>query len=121
MSSTSSSTRAGDRNGVQSLSLESAEPDAAAALDLRVARRMFYGGFAALPFLWFVVWVHYRKTAEQPSADPRLATYVRSSLIGAISGGIAVLAWVIAVQISWQSWGEFGRSIMLVIPEGDEY
>ena len=92
--------------------------EAAAALDLKVARRMFYGGFAGLPFLWFVAWVHFRPIAKLPSADPQLQTYVNRSLIGAIVGGLGFLAWVIAVQTSWRSWGAFGQSIMLVIPEG---
>ena len=89
----------------------------AAALDLKVARRMFYGGFAGLPFLWFVAWVHFRSIAKLPTADPQLQTYVNRSLIGAIVGGLGFVAWVITVQTSWRSWGAFGQSIMLVIPE----
>ena len=80
---------------------------------------MFYGGFAALPWLWFVAWLHYRKVAKHPHADPRLATYVHRSLIGAVCGGVAFIAWVVAVQLGWEHWGEFGKSIMLVIPEDD--
>ena len=82
---------------------------ASAALDLRVARRMFYGGFALLPWLWFVAWFHFRKVAKEPHADPRLATYVHRSLVGAISGGVVFVAWIVTVNLSWQSWGEFGR------------
>ena len=112
------------RVGNESLELEGAQPLSAvaaqAALDLRVARLMFYGGFAALPWLWFIVWVHFRKVAKQSNADPRLAIYVNRSLVGAICGGVALFAWVLAVQLSWQTWGEFGESIMLVVPEGDE-
>jgi hypothetical protein len=95
------------------------EAAAAAALDLRVARYMFYGGFALLPWLWFIAWVHFRKVAKQPHADPRLATYVNRSLVGAVCGGVAFVAWVVTIQLSWQHW-DFARSIMLVVPEDDE-
>lgn len=87
----------------------------AAQLDLKVARRMFYGGFAGLPWLWFVVWVHYRGVAKMPHSDPALQTYVNRSLVGAIIGGVVFAAWVIAVQSSWQQW--LPESWMLVIPE----
>lgn len=99
---------------------ESTSAESASQLDLRVARRMFYGGFLGLPWLWFVVWAHYRRVSKQPHADPRLATYVARSLVGAICGGVLLLLWIAAVQLSWHSWGSFGRAIMLIIPEGDE-
>ena len=98
------------------LEMDSATSEAA-ALDLKVARRLFYGGFAGLPWLWFISWLHFRNAAKLPSADPQLATYARRSGIGALVGGLLFLAWVVTVQLSWRSWGEFGRSLMLVIPE----
>ena len=104
------------------MSMESKPPSAAAlqaALDLKVARRMFYGGFAGLPWLWFVLWVHFRKVAKEPGADPRLSTYVNGSLVGAICGGVALVSWIVAVQTSWHTWGDFGKSLMLVIPEDE--
>lgn len=90
---------------------------AQAALDLKVARRMWYGGFAGLPWLWFVVWFHFRTPAKLPAADPQLQTYVQRSIIGAIIGGLFFVAWVIYVQLTWHTWGSFGQSFMLVIPE----
>ena len=95
----------------------SAAATAAAALDLRVARRMYYGGFALLPWLWFINWFHFRNAARQPHADPQLATYVHRSLVGAVSGLVLFVAWVVTVSLSWESWGDFGRSIMMVVPE----
>ena len=82
---------------------------------------MFYGGFAALPLLWLVAWWHFRKSMRNSSADPRLAWYVHGSLVGATCGAVALVAWIVAVQLSWHTWGDFGRSIMIVIPEGDEF
>ena len=69
----------------------------AAALDLKVARRLFYGGFAGLPWLWFIAWLHFRHAARLPSADPRLATYARRSGVGANRRPFN-LAWIIYVQ-----------------------
>ena len=70
-----------------------------------------------MPWLWFVAWAHFRHVAQLPSADPRLAMYVKRSGVGAACGGVLFLAWVVAVQLGWRSWGDFGRSIMLVVPE----
>ncbi|KAL1510769.1 hypothetical protein AB1Y20_007055 [Prymnesium parvum] len=102
--------------------LEGAPPEAVAqaALDLKVARAMFFGGFAGLPLLWLVSWLHFRKAARAPHADPRLGMYVRRSLAGAAAGGALVLAWALLVAFSWRSWGAFGRGLMLVLPLDDE-
>jgi presenilin enhancer 2 len=104
-------------DGIEVTTIGGSSVSEQAALDLRVARRMFYGGFAALPWLWFVAWVHFRKPARQPGADPQLKKYADRSLVGAICGGVALVAWIVAVQLSWHSWGDFGVSIMLVVPD----
>ena len=72
----------------------------AAADDLRVVRRLFYGGFALLPWLWFVGWVQFRASARKPDADPRLASLVRSCLVGAVASAVAFASWVALVR-SW--------------------
>jgi len=126
--STSSSSTPTRGLGVEALQLDgvdsaAAEPITAvdAARDLRVARRMFYGGFALLPWLWFVVWIHFRKVARHPQSDPRLAAYAQRSLVGAVCGAVLFIAWVVYVQLSWQSWSlALQNSLMLIIPEQDE-
>ena len=92
------------------------EAERQAAVDVKVARAMFFGGFAALPFLWLVAWVHFRKAAKLPHADPRLATYVQRCFAGAVLGGILFATWFVTVMVSWRSWGQFGRDLMLVLP-----
>jgi len=89
-------------------------------LDLRVCQRMFYGGFAGLPWIWFIAWVHFRHAAKLPSADPQLATYARRCGIGALVGAILFVSWVVTVQTQWRNWGAFGRSLMLFVPEETE-
>ena len=96
------------------------EAQATAALDLKVARRMFYGGFLGLPWLWFVSWAHFRHVAKQPNADPQLQKYVIRSLVGAIVGAVLFIAWIVYVQFTWQSWGVSGQGLMLVVPLQDE-
>ena len=99
---------------------QAAVGDPRATCDFMVARALFFGGFAFLPFLWLVSWLHFRRAAREPGAHPQLATYVRGSAIGA-SVGIALFAcWVVTVRLYWRSWGESGRAIMLVLPEDDE-
>ncbi|KAL3916117.1 MAG: hypothetical protein SGPRY_006957, partial [Prymnesium sp.] len=80
---------------------------------LHVARAIFLGGFAGLPLLWFVGWIHFREAAKQPHAPPALASYVRGCLVGSVFGGLLLLAWFITVSASWRSWGQFGRALML--------
>lgn len=85
--------------------------------DVRVARAMFWGGFAALPFLWFVAYLHFRRAALLPHADIRLALYVRRCRTGALAGGVILFIWLTMVSLCWRSWGQFGRTLMLVLPE----
>ena len=92
----------------------------AAALDLMVARRMWYGGFAGLPWLWFISWLHFRHAAKLPSAHPELGKYATRSGVCAVIGGMLFLAWIVYVQTTWRTWGDFGRSFMIVIPEEPE-
>jgi presenilin enhancer 2 len=88
--------------------------------ELMTCRRMYYGGFALLPWLWFVNWYHFRHYAKLPGTDPRVAVYAHRSLVGSIVGLACFVAWVVFVQLNWQSWGEFGRSIMIVVPENEK-
>ena len=94
--------------------------DRKATTDFVVARALFFGGFALLPFLWLVAWLHFRRAARQPGAHPQLATYVRGAAIGASVGCARLACWFVTVRIYWRSWGEAGRAIMLVMPEDDE-
>ena len=93
-----------------------AEADAEAALDLKVARRMFWSGFALLPGMWLMVWLHYRGVAKRPRSDPRLRVYVRRSMVGAACSGVVVACWVAVVQTSWRQWGASGRWLMAGAP-----
>ena len=108
-----------DRPDSDSLEFEPSAAAAAAALDVKVARRLWYGGFAGLPWLWLVNYLHFRHTARLPSADPDLEKYVYRSLCGAILGAVLFVGWVVYVQLSWRT-SSWLQSIMLVVPELSE-
>ena len=95
--------------------------EAASVVDMRVARWMWYGGFALLPWMWFIAWSHFRKAARSPAADPMLATYVHRCGAGAAVGAAAFAAWLVYVNLAWTTWGDFGRSIMVVAPDDLSY
>lgn len=95
------------------------EAASATALDVKVARRMFYFGFAGLPWLWAVNYLHFRRTSQQPSADPELEKYVQRSLCGAVTGAVLFVAWVVYVQLNW-STTSWLKPLMLSYPEATE-
>ena len=112
----SSTTR---RDAAASLSPEQQQAQqraAASALEVKVARRMFWWGFAALPGLWLLVWVHFRAAAKQPHSDPRLRVYVHRSLVGAACSGALLACWVALVQTYWREWERRWMWLMAVAP-----
>ena len=89
-------------------------------LDLKVARRMFWWGFALLPGLWLLVWVHFRQAVKQPGSDPLLRLYVHRSLVGATCSGVLLACWVALVQSHWREWEDRWQSLMAVAPPPEE-
>ena len=89
-------------------------------LDLKVARRMFWWGFALLPGLWLLVWVHFRQAVKQPGSDPRLRLYVHRSLVGAACSGVLLSCWVALVQSHWREWEDRWQWLMVVAPPPEE-
>ncbi|CAH3146884.1 unnamed protein product [Pocillopora meandrina] len=81
-----------------------------------------YGGFALLPFLWFinVVWF-FREAFIKPTftGQSKLKSYVIKSAIGFLIWFAGLTAWIIIYQKYRASWGEFGDKISFVIPLGE--
>ena len=92
------------------------EASADSAQQVKVARRMWYGGFAGLPMLWLVSYLHFRSAAHMPGADAELKKYVNRSLCGAVCGGVVFVVWVFYVQLFWRS-DVWLRSLMITVPE----
>lgn len=79
---------------------------------------LFFAGFLGLPWLWFVNWMHYRRSAP-PASDPLVQVYARRSLVGSLFGLVAFLAYFTTVQATWRQWA---TGIMVNAPEAkDEF
>lgn len=61
--------------------------------EVSAARKMFLGGFALLPWLWLVNYIHYRGDLGNPSAPPAFKKHVKGSLYG-----------FIAFMVLWAGW-----------------
>jgi presenilin enhancer 2 len=90
-----------------------------------VSKKLYYGGFFLLPWLWFANFLlfrgdlHKRRAPEELKTCPYLvATDTKRSLILFLGGTILFIIWIIVYQLSWKNWGTFGEAISLVIPRG---
>ncbi|KEG11784.1 hypothetical protein DQ04_02281020 [Trypanosoma grayi] len=62
----------------------------------RVCRLYFYAGFVGLPWLWFAVWLLFRKHAR---ASDAIAWYTTVSLRLSLVGGLLLLGWYVAAVL----------------------
>ena len=88
---------------------------------LNLCRKYFYGGFAFLPFLWFINCVWFFRDAfirEQFEEQKTLQKFVIRSAVGAVVWTAGLAAWITIYQINRASWGEIGDKISFIIPLG---
>mmetsp|Transcript_32177 Transcript_32177/g.44630 ORF Transcript_32177/g.44630 Transcript_32177/m.44630 type:complete len:120 (+) Transcript_32177:30-389(+) len=66
-----------------------------------LSRKLFYAGFCALPWLWFVnVWFFYPQLKRgKDVGDRELFQYVRASAIGFVVFSICFLPWTLTYLI----------------------
>ena len=76
--------------------------------DVKVARRLFFVGFLALPWLWGVSAAYYWPKARQRGSNSELWKYVRNSLIGFVVS--------FAIFATWASVLKCGHSVIAVQP-----
>jgi len=85
--------------------------------DADVARKMFFGGCLALPWLWAVNCYYFRQHIfSGPQSNPSIQKWVRKSFIGCIIMTLALMTWVIIFQTGWRNWGKSGTNLLLIIP-----
>lgn len=88
---------------------------------VNLCRKYFLGGFALLPFLWFinVVWF-FREAFIKPSftGQSKIKSYVIKSAIGFLVWCAGLTTWILIFQTYRASWGEIGDRISFVIPLG---
>jgi len=88
---------------------------------LDLCRKYFFGGFAVLPFLWFVnaVWFFREAFLAEPyEQQKQLRTYVVRSMLGAFVWTVAIVTWITVFQLNRASWGETADYMSFIIPKG---
>lgn len=80
-----------------------------------VARKMFYGGCALLPWLWLVNIIYFRKLYFSAECPPGVKHYVQKSTIGFVTVTTLWIVWCVVFQTTYQSWGR----ALLVVPVDD--
>jgi len=88
---------------------------------LDLCRKYFFGGFALLPFLWFVnvVWF-FREAFIVPAYEQQkqIRTYLIRSGIGVLVWTAIIAAWVTVFQMNRADWGATGDQLSFIIPKG---
>jgi len=88
---------------------------------LDLCRKYFFGGFALLPFLWFVnvVWF-FREAFIVPAYEQQkqIRTYLIRSGIGVLVWTAIIAAWVTVFQMNLADWGATGDQLSFIIPKG---
>ena len=89
---------------------------------VRLSRIYFIGGFAFLPFLWFVNVVWFFREAffkDEFDGQSQVREYVIKSICGTVVWIAALTAWIVTFQQNRAAWGEFGDKISFLIPLGE--
>jgi len=81
-----------------------------------VAKKMFWGGFLFLPWLWVVNWLLFRAQLQKPSCPEDLKWYINWSFRLFLPVVCLVVVWYIvyAIKLRGPDWD----NIALVIPKG---
>merc|ERR1711976_933661 len=88
---------------------------------LDLCRKYYVGGFALLPFLWFVNSVWFFREAFLRDAfeqQKQIRKYVIHSMLGTLVWIAIVVAWVTVFQLHRADWGETADRMSFIIPKG---
>ncbi|RUS35146.1 gamma-secretase aspartyl protease complex, presenilin enhancer-2 subunit [Jimgerdemannia flammicorona] len=85
---------------------------------LSIAKKMFWGGFAFLPFLWLVNFMYLWPATKRADAPPELKKYLLMSLAGSITWLIILSTWFGLFVNMRVAWGAAADMITVVIPKG---
>ncbi|XP_064651206.1 gamma-secretase subunit pen-2-like [Lineus longissimus] len=88
---------------------------------LDLCRKYYLGGFALLPFLWFINFVWFFKEAFRRPAfeqQKQIKSYVIQSIIGTSVWIALITAWVVIFQLNRASWGATADYMSFIIPKG---
>lgn len=88
---------------------------------VRLSRIYFIGGFAFLPFLWFVNSIWFFQEAflkDEFEGQKEVRKYVIKSILGTIVWIAGMTTWITVFQTHRASWGEIGDRLSFLIPLG---
>ncbi|KAI8337743.1 presenilin enhancer 2 [Chlamydoabsidia padenii] len=83
-----------------------------------ISRKMFYGGFVFLPFLWLVNCIYFFRQSRKPTAPALLKQYVHWSFAGCLVWFIGLTIWYGLFVNQRSNWGAIGDKLTVVIPKG---
>ena len=89
---------------------------------VRLSRIYFFGGFALLPFLWFVNSIWFFRDAffkEEFEGQRQIKGFVIKSICGTVVWIAGLSAWISVFQSNRAAWGEFGDRMSFLIPLGE--
>ncbi|KAG4086560.1 gamma-secretase aspartyl protease complex, presenilin enhancer-2 subunit [Neocallimastix lanati (nom. inval.)] len=86
---------------------------------LSISKKMFYGGFAFLPWLWLVNWIYFNPVLKQrPGLSEQIHFYVKWSFIGAAIWIVLLATWVIIFQTTRTKFGSSLDRFYVSVPKG---
>ncbi|KAI9023504.1 Presenilin enhancer-2 subunit of gamma secretase-domain-containing protein [Phycomyces nitens] len=85
---------------------------------VNISKKMFYGGFALLPFLWLVNVMYFFTICRKPTSPPALRKYVIMSLTGCLVCFVGLTTWYALFVNKRVQWGQAADTITVVIPKG---
>jgi len=86
---------------------------------LNISKKMFYGGFAFLPWLWLVNWIYFHQVLKQrPGLPDKIHFYVKWSLRGSMIWAILIAIWIIVFQTNRVKWGHHIDGLYVTVPKG---
>ncbi|XP_041373361.1 gamma-secretase subunit pen-2-like [Gigantopelta aegis] len=88
---------------------------------LELCRKYYLGGFAVLPFLWFInsIWF-FNEAFRKPAFEQQqqMKTYVIRSMILTTISTVVIVAWIVVFQLNRVSWGATADYMSFVLPRG---
>ncbi len=78
-----------------------------------ISKKMFLGGFFALPLLWLINALYFRSHLRS-GGDGQVRRYVVWSLLGGTLELLVVAAWYVVFYRQWYTWGRLGEQLAVV-------
>nr|CCA24406.1 conserved hypothetical protein [Albugo laibachii Nc14] len=87
--------------------------------DASIAKKMFFGGLAFLPWLHILNVFHYRKYLLDATKDPQATMWVRRSFVSCSIVTVVFAIWILIFQLKWREYG--WSKLIMNIPDTELY